>query len=290
MERKSPTQIEKVSDTQQKEEGKKGELREKTAGMKAFVKTHEGELKPLSRHRDQVEAMNLGNWSAIDRGLVLLPSGICLSSSSGLVWSGLLAWGSNWGLCGSGGRSRESASSPSSSHRSRAVNLTIQGHVFFGSVLGTSFEEVCHIDLHEFLDSLREKGTIRAHIRDNLFDAVILSRLSLCTRGLLNLEHQIASPERPAVKVILLVILEHLASIIGGALDLPQETSPLSNERSLCSHFALWGVQLGLVYFNGRLEATVAAAQISQRDNSLNMAREAHEDSTVDILGNICPA
>jgi hypothetical protein len=170
------------------------------------------------------------------------------------------------------------------------MHLTIEGHVLLGSILGASFEEVCHVDLHKLLDSLRDKCTLGAHIRDDLFDALILSRLNLSTGGLFDLEHEIASPEGPAVKVVLLVILEYLTSVIGSALDLPQQTSPLSNERGLGGHFTLGGVQLGLVYLNGSIETTVAPAQIGERDDGFNMAGKVHKDSTMNVLSDIGPA
>lgn len=179
------------------------------------------------------------------------------------------------------------ATGPCRSHRGRAMDFTVQGHILLGRIISASLEKVSHVDLDEFLHHLGRKSTLGPDILNDLLDTFILDRLGSSTCRLIQFKCEIAGPERPAVQVVLLVSLEDLPSLFGRALDLPKEAGPFGNKSGLGGHVALRRVKLGLVYFNCCVETSVATAGVGQRDDRLDVVREMDEDGFVDVFCHI---
>lgn len=106
----------------------------------------------------------------------------------------------------------------------------------------------------------------------NLSNPLAICRFRLGTRRLLHFKLQVIDPEVPRIQIPVLVLLIHLTSLFGVALDLPEEPCPLSGKCALCIDIALVALDLSAVDSNCVVEAPLATFEIGPGDDSFDMA------------------
>lgn len=104
--------------------------------------------------------------------------------------------------------------------------------------------------------------TLPPYVVMDLFDPLVLYLFCLSTRRLLELKHKIIDPERPTIKVPVLVLLKDLARFIYGSFDFLEETSPLGHQGGFSVYVTFGGVDLCFVDCNGCFQATVTTGKI----------------------------
>lgn len=114
------------------------------------------------------------------------------------------------------------ASSLRLGYRRGTVYFSVKGHVFLRSILRTAFEKVYHVDLYKIPGNIRRQSALRPDIFNNLLYPLILGAFCRSACRLIQLKREITVPERLAVQVVLLILLEDLASLLSRTLDLPQ--------------------------------------------------------------------